>query len=103
MAEFNPTATIGHNAHVIETLGQYDMIIGRELLHELGINLCFSTATMHWQNVEVGMKKSTCTIPETFHIEEELFVSQDIDRIGKILDAKYAPADLKKLQKIFLS
>ena len=48
MAEFNPTATICHKAHVAENLGNYDMIIGRELLHELGIDLQFSTATMHW-------------------------------------------------------
>ena len=83
MAEFNPTAIISHNAHITDTLGQYDMIIGRELLHELGIDLHFSTATMHWQHVEVSMKKSTCTIQETFHIKEELFVSEEIDRIGK--------------------
>ena len=99
MAEFNPTATVNHNAHVTDTLGQYDMIIGRELLHELGIDLHFSTATMHWQNVEVSMKKPTCTIPETFHIAEELFVSEETDRIGKILDAKYAPADLTEITK----
>ena len=88
MAEFNPAATISHCAHVTNTLGQYNMIVGRELLHELGIDLHFSTATMHWQHVEVSMKKSTCTIPETFHIAEELFVSEETDRIGKILDAK---------------
>ena len=76
MDEFNPTATISHQAHITDTLGQYDMIIGRELLHELVIDLHFNTTTMHWQDVEVIMKESTCTKEETFHIEEQMFVSE---------------------------
>ena len=83
MAEFNPTATVSHCAHVTDTLGQYNMIIGRELLHKLGIDLHFSNATMHCQNVEVSTKESTCTKKETFPIEEELFVSEETYRIGK--------------------
>ena len=79
MAEFNPTVTISHCAHVTDTLGQYDMIISREILRKLGINLHFSTATMHWRDVEVSMKESTCTKEETFNAEEELFVSEETD------------------------
>jgi hypothetical protein len=29
-------------------LSNYDMIIGRDLLHELGIDLLFSTGEMKW-------------------------------------------------------
>ena len=97
MAEFNPTATIGHRAHVTDTLGQYNIIIGRELLHKLGIDLHFSTTSMPWQDMEVNMKESTCPKEETFYIKEELFVLEETDQIAKILDAKYAPADLQKL------
>ena len=97
MAEFNPTATFSHHAHVTDTLGQYNMIIGRELLHKLGIDLHFSTANMHRQDVEVSIKESTCAKEETFHIKEELFVSEKTDQIAKILNAKYAPTDLQKL------
>ena len=61
MAEFNPTAMVSHCTHVTDTFGQYNKIIGRELLHEMGIDLHFSNAIMHLQNVEVGMNKSTCT------------------------------------------
>ena len=97
MAEFNPTATISHRDHVTDTLGQYVMIIGRELMHTLGIDLHFSTASMHWRDVEVSMKGSTCAKEETFHIKEELFVSEETNQISKILDTKYAPADLQKI------
>ena len=96
IAKFNPTATISHCAYVTDTLGQYDMIIGREILHKLGIDLYFSTATMHWQDVELSMKESTCTKEEKIHVKEELFISEEKDQIAKILDAKYAPEDLQK-------
>ena len=52
---------------------------------------------MHWQYVEVSMKESTCTKEETFHIKEELFVLEETNQISKILDTKYAPADLQKI------
>ena len=83
MARFNPTATISYHAHVTDTLDQYNMIIGRELLYELRIDLHFSTTTIHWRPVEMNMKESTCTKEETFHIKEELFVSEETDQIAK--------------------
>ena len=43
------------------------------------------------------MKPPTCTCKDVFPVEEELFVSDKTDRIAKILDAKYKPADLKEL------
>ena len=97
ISEFNPTATISHCAHVIDTLSQYNMILNRELLCNLGIDLHFSTASRHWQDVEAIMKESTCTKEETFRIKEELFVSEETDHIAEMLDAKYAPADLQQI------
>ena len=43
--------------HVAKTLGNYDIIIGQDLLHELGINIRFNTKTMCWNDVEVDVKK----------------------------------------------
>ena len=97
MDKFNPMANISHRAHVTNTLDQHDMIIGRELLQDLGIDLHFSISGMYWQEKEVIMKESTCTKEETFHIKEDIFVSEEKDWIAKILDAKYVPADLQKI------
>ena len=97
LAEFNPTAEITHSVHVAKTLGNYDINIGQDLLHELGIDIIFSTKTMRWNEVEVDMKKNTCMKEDLFHVEEELFVLDKTDRIAKILDAKYKPVNLKKL------
>ena len=89
-AKFNPTTEVMHTVH-------YAIIIGQDLLHELEINIKFSTKTMCWNNVEVDMKEPTCTIEDLFHVEEEVFVTNVTDRIAKILDAKYQPANLKEL------
>ena len=43
------------------------------------------------------MKPTTCTRKDAFHVEDELFVSDDTDQIAKILEAKYKPANLKEL------
>jgi predicted aspartyl protease len=47
---------IEHVAHVAKDLSNYDMIIGRDLLHELGIDVKFSTKTMEWDGVSIPMK-----------------------------------------------
>ena len=36
LAKFNPTAEITHSVNVAKTLGNYEIIIGQDLLHELG-------------------------------------------------------------------
>ena len=97
LAEFNPTAEVTHTVHVTQSLSNYDIIIGQDLLHELEIDIKFSTKSMCWNDVEVDMKPPTCTKEDSFHVEEELFVNNETDRIAKILDAKYQPADLTEL------
>jgi hypothetical protein len=37
-------------------LNSYDMIISRDLLHELGIDLLFSLGVMKWDNATVPMR-----------------------------------------------
>ena len=95
--EFSPTAEITKTVHITETLGNYDLIIGRELMHDLGVDISFSQKTLTWNDATIEMKNPTCTKEDSFHVEEELFVSDKTDRIAKILDAKYKPANLKEI------
>ena len=44
---------------------------------------------MRWNDVKINMKKSTCTKEDSFHVEEELFITNKTDHIAKILDVKY--------------
>ena len=66
-------------------------------MHELGVDLSFSQRTITWNDVTIDMKNPTCTKEDSFHVEEELFVNNETDRIAKILDAKYKPANLKEI------
>ena len=82
-AKFNPTAEITNTVHVTKTLSNYNIIIGRDLLHELGINIKFSTKIVRWNDVKINIKKPTCTKEDLFNMEEELFVSDKTDHIVK--------------------
>ena len=77
MAEMTKTV------HATKTLGNYDLIIGRDLLHKLGVDISFSTKTMSWNNVTIDMKPPTCTRKNAFHVEEELFVLDKKECIAK--------------------
>ena len=59
MPEFHEGRNIEWNVYVDETegnLGNYDMIIGRDMLETLGIDLLFSQHLMQWDNATVPMR-----------------------------------------------
>ncbi len=103
---FHTNRLITCNAYVDESPHDschYDIIIGRDLLHSLGINLLFDTAEMSWDNAIVHMQD-----PETLkgnwvdEIEKEILFAHDpsttdAERIQDIIESKYCPADLEKI------
>ena len=75
---------------------RYDMIIGRDMLHELGIDILFSKAGMVWDNASVPMQsvdKLRADWIDSFE-QELLFahdpVTTDAERIQNIVDFKSA-------------
>ena len=91
--------------HVDETNpahNTYDLIVGRDLLHELGFKLDFHEGKMEWDNAWINMQDPTFFIEERVaEFEEELFLmygpeTTESDRIQEIMDVKYAPANLEK-------
>ena len=81
------------------------MIIGRDLLEELGMNFLFSTNLIEWDNASTPMLD-----PELFdqdnldELAQDLLYMHDPDtteaeKIQEILDAKYCKADLVKLSQ----
>jgi hypothetical protein len=79
------------------------MIIGRDVLHSLGINLLFDTAEISWDNAKIKMQN-----PEMLEgnwvdvLEQEILYAHDpdttdADRIQEIIESKYTPADLNKI------
>ena len=82
---------------------RYDLIIGRDLMEEIELDLKFSDMTMTWQNATIPMRNPALLkdknieqfISEIFYLHDPN--TTEAERIQKILDNKYTPADLKKI------
>ena len=103
---FHKHRNISWKAFVDETdtlSSRYDMIIGRDLLEELGINFLFKEHLMEWDNATTPMLDPA--VFNTDHIDElehEILYIHDpttteAERIQAILDAKYCKADLEQI------
>jgi hypothetical protein len=97
--ELHDDRVIEWNVHVAPTLGSYDMIIGRDILQDLGIDIQFSTGTVHWDGNEVPLKPYDATEEQTYHVQDSYAVDEATERLKGILDAKYEAADLKEVAR----
>ena len=103
---FHKNRDITWNAHVDErnpTGSRYDLIIGRDLMSEVGIDLSFSKGTMTWDNAEIIMQlQEWMDKSNVDQFENEIFMihdpnTTDAERIQRILDIKHTKADLNKI------
>ena len=98
LSEFFNKRLMEHVAHVANDLSSYDMILGRDLLHELGIGIKFSTKTIEWDGVSIPMKDVDVTKEDSIcQIEDPPFITAETERIKTILDAKYEKANLEEV------
>mgnify|MGYP006200624585 CR=1 FL=1 len=97
LPEFFDQRVIEFSYHVTTTKSRYQLIVGRDLLQELGISLDFKRQVMQWEDAEVPMKDVDCTLQTTFFIKESAAVQEATERITRILDAKYQPANLEEV------
>ena len=95
--EFHDDRVIQWDLHVTKTLGAYDMIIGRDILTDLGFKFDFTNQTVEWDGISIPMKDGDATEEESFFVPDPESVDDSADRLKKILDAKYEPADLQKV------
>jgi hypothetical protein len=81
----------------------YDMIIGRDLLLSLGINLLFDTAEISSENAKIHMQPPGRTDGDWLDtMEQELLYAHDpnttdAERMQCIIESKYCPADVTKI------
>ena len=87
------------------TKNRYDLIVGRDLMQEIGLDLLFSESTIKWGNMTIPMASSSSFDTDCIDdFEEEIMFAHDplsteAERIQSILDAKYTPADLNKISE----
>jgi hypothetical protein len=76
----------------------YELIIGRDLMHKIRVDICFCSAEVRWDNASISMQSVDKTTEE---FEQELLFIQDplttdAEMIQNIVESKYCPADLNK-------
>ena len=103
LPEFHPNREIKWSAYVDDNSSlksRYDLIIGRDMINELGIDFLFSTGQMCWDNATVFMRSpDSLDLDNLDSLEEEILSTQenlnfDADRIQEIIDSKYSLQDL---------
>jgi len=97
MPELHDDRLIEWNLHVAKSLGSYDMIIGRDLLQFLEIDIRFSDEMVEWDGVEMPFKDGDAMPRDAYHISDSPEIEDAVDRVRRILDAKYEAADLQEV------
>jgi len=95
--ELHDDRLIEWKLHVAEKLGNYDMIIGRDILEFLKIDIKFSERQITWDHHELPFKPYAATPRDAYHVREPRVVHDAEKRVQKILDASYEAADLKDI------
>ena len=84
------------------SLSTYDMIIGRDLMDSIGLDLLFSENLMRWDNATVPMRDNSLFLENPPNPFQEMLsmhdpITTEAERIQRILDIKYTPADLNQV------
>ena len=97
LPQLSDTMVVESNIRLAQKISpRYDMIIGRDLLRELQIKLNFESDTIDYQHISIPMSDvdDLDKIKEMHFatgIAEPASAAEAVERVSKILDAKYAP------------
>ena len=94
LPELNHSAEIHAKCHLTDKFLNYDLILGRDILHGLRIIFNFENKTITWQELSISMKSPNCTAKDIFVTKESCSFRNATKRIKQILGAEY--------KKIFL-
>ncbi len=97
LPELHDNRLIEWKLHVTKSLGAYDMIIGRDILQDLGIDLQFSMMKVSWDGHEIPFKEGNCKLEDSYFVQDPEVIKDAAEWLKTILDAKYKAADLRKV------
>ena len=100
--ELNPTSKVSYDLHVAPELGAYDVILGRDVLRELGIVLNFNLQIVIWNHACISMKPADCHTNDSWAITDPEEVNDMVARLTgeqyrNVIDAKYKKANLNEV------
>ena len=91
--ELNEQRLVSAYVHDTPQDMSYDMIIGQDLMQQMGIDILNSSKTIKWDEHEKDMQSCSTTVTEMLQaIKDPPKVQAETKRISEILDAKYEPA-----------
>jgi len=97
LPEFHRDRAIQWDMYLAKDLGAFDMIIGRDILSDLGVKFDFTKHTMEWDGATIAMRAGEVEHPQVYFTEEPEAVHEAAERLKDILDAKYEKADLDQV------
>ena len=68
LPELYPERIIEHTFHLLPTTTGYDMMIGTDLMSELGLKLNFQDACVEWEDASMPFKDRDATFETAFHV-----------------------------------
>jgi len=97
MPELHHDHLIEWNMHVTKSLGPYDVILGRDILKFLKIDLRFSDEIIKWDGAEMPFEDGDASTKEAHCVADSDPVEDAAHRVKRILDAKCDQADVEKI------
>ena len=103
LPQISNSMTVEADVHLANEIShRYDLIIGRDLMRELGIKLNFESDTIEvGDDVQIPMcdMDNLHEIQFATGIKEAPLAAEAVDRISTILNAKYAPVTPEQILK----
>ncbi len=98
LPELSETKLIEWNMHIVSSKTMnYDIIIGRDMLEELGIIIDFKSKQITWDEISVPMRTMTEMKHDGYFINDSETITKATARVKRILDAHYEAADLDEI------
>jgi len=97
MPELHNDCLTEWNMHVTKSLGPCDVIISRDILKFLKIDLRFSDEIMEWDGAEMPFEDGDASANEVCCAADSDPVEDAAHRVKRILDAKCDKADVEKI------
>jgi len=98
LPELSETKLIEWNMHIVSSKTMnYDIIIGRDMLEELGIIIDFKTKQITWDETSVPMRTMAEIKHDGYFVNDSETIAEAIARTKRILDAHYKAADLDEI------
>ena len=97
--ELHANKLINQYIHVVDlNIDRYDMIIGRDLIRSLGIDIHGVDMTIYWDNAAIPWRYIDSTAKYVFALSQHnARFNSETKRMKRILDAKYYKPDIKTI------